>query len=213
MSMFSHLPGGPMSAVRSPESVGAEIDHLRVIEEICDEHLRVATALRSLAPDVDRVVSVIARSLAEGGTLLVCGNGGSAADAQHIVAELTGRFFRDRRPLRALALHANSSSLTAIGNDYGYDLVFAREVQAHGRRGDVLLAISTSGNSPNIVRAIRVARDQGMSIIGMTGEGGGRMRAECDICLRVPSSSTPRIQECHILVGHAICELLEQILC
>jgi D-sedoheptulose 7-phosphate isomerase len=145
--------------------------------------------------------------------LLVCGNGGSAADAQHIAAELTGRFFRDRRPLRALPLHGNTSSLTAIGNDYGYEEVFAREVTAHGREGDVLLAISTSGNSPNILRAIEAARQQGMTVIGLTGAGGGKMRFLCDLCLQVPSTSTPRIQECHILIGHTICELVERILC
>jgi D-sedoheptulose 7-phosphate isomerase len=178
-----------------------------------DEHLRAATALRSLAPDVDRVVTIMARSMAAGGALLVCGNGGSAADAQHIAAELTGRFFRDRRPLRALPLHGNASSLTAIGNDYGYDQVFAREVDAHGREGDVLLAISTSGNSLNILRAIEVAHEKRMAVIGLTGESGGKMRDLCDVCLCVPSSSAPRIQECHILIGHTICELLEQILC
>jgi D-sedoheptulose 7-phosphate isomerase len=190
-----------------------DVGYVHAIETMWDEHLRAAAALRSLAPDVDRVVGIMARSMAEGGALLVCGNGGSAADAQHIVAELTGRFFRDRKPLRALALHANSSSLTAIGNDYGYDLVFAREVQAHGRPGDVLLAISTSGNSPNILRAIEAARGSGLIVIGLTGEGGGRMREVCDICLCMPSTSTPRIQECHILIGHTICELLEQVLC
>ena len=183
------------------------------IETIWDEHLQVATAARSLAADVDRTVALIARSMAAGGALLVCGNGGSAADAQHITAELTGRFFRDRKPLRALALHANTSSLTAIGNDYGYEEVFAREVGAHGRTGDVLLALSTSGNSRNILRAIETAREKGMAVVGMTGEHGGKMRDLCDICLRVPSGSTPRIQECHILLGHAICELLERILC
>jgi len=189
------------------------VSHRHAIEAICDEHLRVATAVRSLAPDVNRVVDIIARSMAAGGALLVCGNGGSAADAQHIAAELTGRVFRDRKPLRALARHANTSSLTAIGNDYGYDEVFAREVGAHGRGGDVLLAISTSGNSRNVVRAIEAAREKQMSVIGLTGEHGGKMRGLCDVCLCVPSSSTPRIQECHILIGHAICELLEQILC
>src|SRR5438105_8184756 len=124
-----------------------EVSHQQAIERMWDEHLGVATALRSLAPEVDQVVTVIARSMATGGALLVCGNGGSAADAQHIAAELTGRFFRDRKPLPALPLHGNTSSLTAIGNDYGYDHVFAREVSALGREGDVLLAISTSGNS------------------------------------------------------------------
>jgi D-sedoheptulose 7-phosphate isomerase len=189
-----------------------QVSHRAAIEGIWDEHVHVAKALHALAPDVDRVVALIARSMAAGGALLVCGNGGSAADAQHIAAELTGRFFRDRKPLRALALHANTSSLTAIGNDYGYDEVFAREVGAHGRAGDVLLAISTSGNSRNVVRAIETAREKGMAVIGLTGAAGGRMRDLCDVCLCVPSSSTPRIQECHILVGHTICELLEQVL-
>jgi D-sedoheptulose 7-phosphate isomerase len=191
----------------------AEVSHRLAIEAVWDEHLQAATALRSLAPEVERVVSLIARSLADGGALLVCGNGGSAADAQHIVAELTGRFFRDRRALRALALHANTSALTAIGNDYGYEAVFAREVDAHGREGDVLLGISTSGNSANIVRAIEMARDKKMVVIGMTGESGGKMRDLCDVCLCVPSRSTPRVQECHILIGHTVCELLENILC
>jgi D-sedoheptulose 7-phosphate isomerase len=193
--------------------VDGEVSHQSAIETIWDEHLLVATALRSLAPAVDQVVAVMARSMAAGGVLLVCGNGGSAADAQHIAAELTGRFFRDRKPLPAIALHGNTSSLTAIGNDYGYDEVFAREVGAHGRAGDVLLAISTSGNSRNIVRAIEAAREKRMAVIGLTGEGGGKMRDLCDLCLCVPSTSTPRIQECHILIGHTICELLEQILC
>jgi D-sedoheptulose 7-phosphate isomerase len=194
--------------------MGLEVSrYTNAIEMIWGEHLRVATKLRTLAPVVDRAVTLIAGSLAAGGALLVCGNGGSAADAQHIAAELTGRFFRDRRPLRALPLHGNISSLTAIGNDYGYDEVFAREIGAHGRDGDVLLAISTSGNSPNVLRAIEAARQRRMAIIGLTGADGGKMRDLCDICLNVPSRSTPRIQECHILIGHTICELLERILC
>jgi D-sedoheptulose 7-phosphate isomerase len=188
------------------------MSHRAAIERIWDEHVHVAKALHALAADVERVVEMIVSSMAAGGTLMVCGNGGSAADAQHIAAELTGRFFRDRKPLRALALHANTSSLTAIGNDYGYDEVFAREVNAHGRPGDVLLAISTSGNSRNVLRAIEMAHEKRMVAIGLTGAVGGKMRDVCDLCLCVPSSSTPRIQECHILVGHTICELLEQIL-
>ena len=145
-----------------------------------------------------------------GGQLLVAGNGGSAADAQHIAAELTGRFLLERRPFRALALHVNTSSLTAIGNDYGYEHVFAREVAAHARPGDVLLAISTSGNSANILRAIEAARQCKASVVGLTGETGGKMRAVCDICLCVPTKSTPRMQEMHITIGHTICELLEE---
>jgi D-sedoheptulose 7-phosphate isomerase len=189
------------------------MSHLEQIERIWDEHVHVAKALHALAPDVEHAVRLIARAMAGGASLLVCGNGGSAADAQHIAAELTGRFFRDRRPLPALALHANTSSLTAIGNDYGYDEVFAREVRAQGREGDVLLALSTSGNSANVLRAIEAARSKRMAVVGLTGADGGKMRDLCDVCLHVPSTSTPRIQECHILVGHTICELLEQILC
>jgi D-sedoheptulose 7-phosphate isomerase len=180
------------------------------IRAIWNEHLEVARALPFLCEAVSNAVDIVASSLAAGGLLLVAGNGGSAADAQHIVAELTGRFLRDRRPLRALALHANTSALTAIGNDYGYEHVFAREVSAHGRPGDVLLAISTSGNSQNLVRAIEAARQKKVTVIGLTGESGGQMRAACDLCLCVPSKSTPRIQEMHILIGHTICQFLEE---
>jgi D-sedoheptulose 7-phosphate isomerase len=153
---------------------------------------------------------MIYSSLTAGGQLFIGGNGGSAADAQHIAAELTGRFLLERKPFRALALHGNSSALTAIGNDYGYEHVFARELTAHARPGDVLLGISTSGNSLNILRAIEAARRCEVKVIGLTGESAGQMRAACDICLCVPSNSTPRIQEMHITIGHAICELVEE---
>ncbi len=177
---------------------------------IWDEHLRVARALSALAPEVSDAVDLIYSALDAGGQLLIAGNGGSAGDAQHIAAELTGRFLLERQALRALALHGNTSALTAIGNDYGYEYVFARELSAHARPGDVLLAISTSGNSRNILRAIEVARRLKVSVIGLTGESGGEMRAACDLCLCVPSRSTARIQEMHIMIGHAICELLEE---
>lgn len=180
------------------------------INSIWNEHLELAKALHRLSPQVSETVDVIYKSLAAGGQLLVAGNGGSAADAQHIVAELTGRFMRERRPFRALALHANTSALTAIGNDYGFEHVFAREVTAHGRPGDVLLAISTSGNSANILKAIEAAGSLTMQAIGMTGESGGKMRQACNLCLCIPSKSTARIQEMHITIGHAICELLEE---
>jgi len=180
------------------------------IKAIWDEHLEVVKALPDLAECVSKAVDMIISSLAAGGQLLVAGNGGSAADAQHIVAELTGRFLRDRRPLRALALHANTSALTAVGNDYGFEHVFARELSAHARPGDVLLAISTSGSSENVIRAIEVARQNRVVVIGLTGESGGRMRTACDLCLCIPSRSTPRIQEMHILIGHTICEFLEE---
>lgn len=180
------------------------------IKAIWDEHLKVAKALPSLALAVSKAVDIIYSSLAAGGQLLIAGNGGSAADAQHIAAELTGRFLRERRPFRALALHVNTSSLTAVGNDYGYEHVFARELTAHARQGDVLLALSTSGNSPNILHAIEAARQCKVSVIGLTGETGGQMRAACDLCLCVPTQSTPRMQEMHITIGHTICELLEE---
>ena len=180
------------------------------ITAIWDEHVDVAKTLPRLAADVSNAVDLMYSSLAAGGQLFFMGNGGSAADAQHLAAELTGRFFRERRPIRALALHANTSALTAIGNDYGFEHVFARELNAHARPGDVLLAISTSGNSSNILRAIEAAREIKVSVIGLTGESGGHMRMACDLCLCVPSKSTPRIQEMHIVIGHTICELLEE---
>src|SRR5580704_13952920 len=139
------------------------------IKAIWDEHLEVAKTLPKLASAVSSAIDLIYSSLVTGGQLLIAGNGGSAADAQHIAAELTGRFFLERRPFRALALHANTSSLTAVGNDYGYEHVFARELTAHARPGDVLLAISTSGNSPNILRAIEAARQCQVGVIGLTG--------------------------------------------
>jgi D-sedoheptulose 7-phosphate isomerase len=177
---------------------------------IWDEHLDVAKALTLLAEDVSKAVDLIYASLTAGGRLLIAGNGGSAADAQHIAAELTGRFLRDRQPLPALALHANVSALTAVGNDYGYEHVFARELSAHARAGDVFLAISTSGNSPNILRAVEAARQASLTIIGLSGESGGQMRPMCDLCLCIPSKSTPRVQEMHITIGHTICHLLEE---
>jgi D-sedoheptulose 7-phosphate isomerase len=142
--------------------------------------------------------------------ILFCGNGGSAADAQHIAAELSGRFYHDREPLFAEALHVNTSYLTAVANDYGYDEVYARLVRAKGRPGDVLFGISTSGNSANILRAFEQARERGMTVVAMTGETGGKMAGLCDILLNVPSRDTPRIQEVHILMGHIICQLVEE---
>jgi D-sedoheptulose 7-phosphate isomerase len=146
------------------------------------------------------------------GKVLFCGNGGSAADAQHLAAELSGRFYYDRQPLDAEALHVNSSYMTAVANDYDYSQVYARLTQAKGREGDVLIAISTSGNSANILEAISSARLKGMIVIGMTGLSGGKMAGLCDVLLNVPSQDTPRIQEVHILLGHIICEQVESTL-
>jgi D-sedoheptulose 7-phosphate isomerase len=190
--------------------VASPTQQVNKIMTIWNEHLEVAKALPPLAAAVSRAVDMIYSSLAAGGQLLIAGNGGSAADAQHIAAELTGRFFRERRPFRAIALHVNSSALTAIGNDYGFDKVFARELTAHARSGDVLLAISTSGNSRNILCAIEAARQSNVAVIGLAGESGGQMQSACDLCLCVPSKSTPRIQEMHITIGHTICEILEE---
>ncbi len=142
--------------------------------------------------------------------LLIAGNGGSAADAQHFAGELVSRFYFDRPALAAIALTTDTSVLTAIGNDYGYEDVFSRQIQAFGQPGDVFIAISTSGNSPNIIKAIAQARALGMSVIGLTGQGGGAMKPLCDICFCVPSNSTPRIQEGHLLIEHTLCACIEE---
>ena len=141
--------------------------------------------------------------------ILFCGNGGSAADAQHLAAELSGRYYLDRDPLFAEALHVNPSYITAVANDYGYDEVYARIVRAKGVQGDILFALSTSGNSKNILRAIDEAKARSMIVIGMTGKTGGKMAETCDYLIKIPSTDTPRIQECHIMLGHLICELVE----
>lgn len=177
------------------------------------EELRVVlSAAVALAPQVDAAGEAIVASLKRGGKLLTCGNGGSAADAQHLAAEFVGRYLVERRPLPALALHANTSALTAIGNDYGYEQVFARPLEALARPGDVLVALSTSGNSPSIVAAARKARDLGLTTIALTGAGGGQMASWASILLAVPSTETPRIQENHILIGHCLCQAVEQAL-
>ncbi len=166
-----------------------------------DQHL-----LDTIAAVVDRV----AAALAAGNKVLLAGNGGSAADAQHIAGEIVGRFLYDRAPAAAIALTTDSSVLTAIANDYGYDAVFERQVQGLGRPGDVLIALSTSGCSPNILKAIGAARAGGLFVIGFTGKSGGDMAAGCDLCLLAPSDSTPLIQQLHITFGHIVCRLVEE---
>jgi D-sedoheptulose 7-phosphate isomerase len=163
----------------------------------------------------DRVVQVamqIVKALRAGGKVLFFGNGGSAADAQHLAAEFTGRYLKERRALPALALHANTSSLTAIGNDYGFDLVFARQLEALGKEGDVAFGISTSGNSRNVLRAFEAAKTKSIFTVALTGGSGGAMKKLADCSLSIPSDETPRIQECHILTGHIICEIVEEML-
>lgn len=164
----------------------------------------------AMLANVVQSAEVITAALQKDNKIWFCGNGGSAADAQHIAAELSGRFYVDRDPLPAEALHVNTSYLTAVANDYGYDVVYSRLLRGVGRKGDVLVAISTSGNSVNILNAIDEAKTRGITVIGMTGEKGGKMRDVCDILLNVPSNDTPRIQESHILLGHIICQLVEE---
>ncbi len=161
---------------------------------------------------IQQAAEMITESLRQGGKIHFCGNGGSAADAQHLAAELSGRFYFDRPPLNAEALHCNTSYLTAVGNDYGYDLVFSRLLRGTAKAGDVIVGISTSGNSKNILNAFEAAKEMGVKIIAMTGETGGAMKDYADILLNAPSTDTPRIQECHILIGHIICELVETAL-
>ena len=158
---------------------------------------------------IEKAAEMIIQSLRGGGKIHFCGNGGSAADAQHLAAELSGRFYYDRPPLNAEALHCNTSYLTAVGNDYGYEHIFARLLRGTAKKGDVLVGISTSGNSKNILCAYDVCKELGVSIISMTGATGGKMKELSDLLLNVPSTDTPRIQESHIMIGHIICELVE----
>lgn len=166
----------------------------------------------SIISTIQEVTDKIVACFQGDGKVLFCGNGGSAADAQHLAAEFAGKFYFDREPLNSEALHVNTSYLTAVGNDYSYEEVYARIVKAKGRTGDVLVGISTSGNSGNVVKALAQAKKQGMITIGFTGETGGEMKELCDYLIPIPSTDTPRIQECHILVGHIICELVEETL-
>ncbi len=159
---------------------------------------------------IAKVSEILVYALKQGNKALLFGNGGSAADAQHIAAELVGRFAFDRPALPALALSVNSSCVTAIGNDYGFDRVFSRQLEALARPGDIAIGISTSGNSPNIIHAMSAARKMGLLTIALTGSTGGDLRKSVDHCIRVPSNETPRIQECHILIGHIVSELVER---
>ncbi|MEY2828220.1 MAG: hypothetical protein RIQ33_78 [Bacteroidota bacterium] len=159
---------------------------------------------------IENIVDEIIESLNQGGKILFCGNGGSAADAQHIAAELSGRFYTDRKPLYAEALHVNSSYITAVANDYSYDVVYSRMIEGCGKKGDVLIGISTSGNSKNVIEALKKANEKQMITISMTGVSGGKMKELSKYILNVPSNDTPRIQESHILLGHIICQLVEE---
>lgn len=178
-----------------------------------EDHKLVLDKMAALSDVIAKAGAVMSSALASGGRVFFCGNGGSAADAQHLAAELSGRYLRDRRPLDGIALHCNTSAMTAIANDYSFDKIFARQLEAHGRQGDVLVAISTSGNSANVIEAAKEAHRLGMSVIGMTGADGGRMKELADILIAVPSAFTPRIQEMHIMAGHVMCEMVEDAVC
>lgn len=164
----------------------------------------------NLLERLDGAIGLCVDSLREGGKIWFAGNGGSAADAQHLAAELSGRFYLDRKSLPAEALHVNTSFMTAVANDYGYDRVYARLLEGCARPGDVLVVISTSGNSTNIVEAAKLAKSMGLKVIALTGKTGGKLLKLCDVLLNVPSTDTPRIQECHIMMGHILCEHIEK---
>lgn len=187
-------------------------------ERIAGEFDKTIDLLQSMRGDpgvselIEKAVQLAVDALCAGNKLMFCGNGGSAADAQHWAGELVSRFYFDRPGLAAVALTTDTSILTAIGNDYGYDYVFARQVEAIGRPGDVLVAISTSGNSPNVLRAVDAAKVKGIRVLGFTGQDGGRMAGSCDLCFRIPSRETPKVQEGHEFIGHLWCGLVERAL-
>lgn len=193
-----------------PEPSSESVARVRAILE---ESARVKRALaEQSAVRIAEAAAIAAVSLRAGGKLLFFGNGGSAADSQHLAGEFCGRLSRERPALPAIALTANTSDLTALGNDYGFDRVFARLVEAHGRAGDVAIAISTSGNSPNVLAAVATARERDLRTIAFTGRGGGKLAAAVDLALVVPSDDTQRIQESHIAIGHALAELVDDAL-
>ncbi|HOZ87006.1 MAG TPA: D-sedoheptulose 7-phosphate isomerase [Bacteroidia bacterium] len=182
------------------------------IQSKIQDSINLKTSLLSneaILNSIDALVSEIISSYKNGGKVLWCGNGGSAADAQHLAAELSGRFYYDRPPLFSEALHVNTSYTTAVANDYSYDVIYSRLVQAMGVKGDVLFGLSTSGNSKNVIRAIEKANAMGITTVGFTGETGGEMKYICKHLINIPSTDTPRIQECHMLLGHTICEMVE----
>ena len=183
---------------------------MNLVEQRMADHAAVLAATKALASDIERAGILIRDALAGGHKILFCGNGGSAADSQHLAAEIVGRFQKERPSLPALALTVDTSVLTAVANDYGYDTVFSRQVEGLGNDGDVLVGISTSGNSKNVIAAIEAARKKQMKVIGFTGIGGGKMADLCDVCLAVPSRVTARTQEMHIMIGHILCEIAEE---
>lgn len=184
-------------------------EYRRIVQTRIEQSIRVKQDLLARSAEIAQVADVLVRAYHDGKKALLFGNGGSASDAQHIAAELVGRYYIDRRALPAEALTVNTSSLTAIANDYSFDQVFSRQIEAFGNSGDVAIGISTSGNSHNVVKGIQAAKRKGMVTVGLTGESGGHLKTIADYCLCVPSKDTPRIQEAHIMIGHIWSELLE----
>ena len=182
----------------------------KIIQSSIDVKQQILTNTVMLS-NLEKTVDIIVDSFRKGNRIWFCGNGGSAADAQHLAAEFSGRFYTDRPALPAEALHCNTSYLTAVANDYSYDHVYARLVQGICLKGDVLIGLSTSGNSGNIVKAFEAARDKGVFTVGLTGSSGGKLKVLSDILFNVPSEDTPRIQESHIMLGHIICQFVEQV--
>lgn len=181
------------------------------IEDAFDRHAELLARVRLMSGQISQLADSVIDTLERGNKILLCGNGGSAADAQHIAAELTGRFLeKDRRPLPAIALTTDTSALTAVGNDFGFDSVFSRQVEALAVKGDMLIGLTTSGNSNNVIAALEMARKLGCVTVALTGGDGGRARLATEFCLAVPSQETPRIQEIHILLGHILCDLVDQ---
>ena len=180
-----------------------------LIEQHLDAHQKTVDALRACQANIAEAAECCIAALKRGNTIFLCGNGGSAADAQHIAAELVGRFIADRRSLPGIALTTDTSALTAIANDYGYEHIFARQLEGLAKAGDVLIGISTSGNSPNVKHACDTAREREVTTIALSGRSGGELLAAADISVVVPSQETARIQECHILIGHILCDLIE----
>ena len=174
-----------------------------------ENHFKVVQDMKKIMPEVASAGLRVRTALEKGRKILICGNGGSAADSQHMAAEFVGRFVKERQSLPALALTVDTSLLTAVGNDYGFDCVFSRQVEGLGQEGDVLIAISTSGNSANVVKAVKTAKEKGIYVIALTGENSGILAKESDLCLAVPSQVTARIQEMHIMIIHMICEIAE----
>ena len=181
-----------------------------LVRKTLEEHISVARAMEALEPKIAEAGQICASALHAGKRIYLCGNGGSAADAQHIAAELIGRFVGERRSLPAIALTTDTSALTAIGNDYGYEQVFSRQVEGLAEEGDVLIAISTSGNSTNILNAVQAAHERGSRVIGLSGKSGGDLHTAVDVSLVIPSDVTARIQEMHIVIGHLLCALIER---